>query len=201
MDNKFQLPQLKYDFNALSPYIDATTMEIHYTKHHQAYVDNLNKAIDGIPELQSKSLVELVAGVNSLPADIQTAVRNNGGGHINHTLFWEVMCSGGKDITPEFKAKIEKNFGTFDNFKTLFEKAAMTRFGSGWAWLVEYNGKLEVYSTPNQDSPYMEGKKPILGLDVWEHAYYLSYQNKRADYVSNFWNIINWEVVEMSCTV
>lgn len=194
---KFELPKLTYDYTALEPHIDAKTMEIHHTKHHQGYVNKLNAAIEGQDQAQGKSLQDLLANLDSLPADIQTAVRNNGGGHANHSLFWQVMSpEGGGEPKGELAQAIVDAFGGFAEFKKLFESAAGTRFGSGWAWLVmNAQGTLEVTSTPNQDSPLMEGKTPLLGLDVWEHAYYLNYQNRRPDYVGAFWNVVNWEKV------
>lgn len=190
-----ELPKLTYAYDALEPHIDAQTMEIHHTKHHNTYVTNLNAAIEGT-EFEGKELIALISDINALPADKQTAVRNNGGGHANHSLFWEVIAPGGANApTGELATAIDKKFGSFDAFKEEFAKAATTRFGSGWAWLVVDNGEIAVISTPNQDSPYMEGKTPILGLDVWEHAYYLNYQNRRPDYISAFWNIVNWDVV------
>ena len=190
-----ELPKLTYAYDALEPYIDAQTMEIHHTKHHNTYVTNLNAAIEGT-EFEGKELIALISDIDALPADKQTAVRNNGGGHANHSLFWEVIAPGGANApTGELATAIDKKFGSFDAFKEEFAKAATTRFGSGWAWLVVDNGEIAVISTPNQDSPYMEGKTPILGLDVWEHAYYLNYQNRRPDYISAFWNIVNWDVV------
>ena len=190
-----ELPKLSYAYDALEPHIDAQTMEIHHTKHHNTYVTNLNAAIEGT-EFEGKELIALISDINALPADKQTAVRNNGGGHANHSLFWEVIAPGGANApTGELATAIDKKFGSFDAFKEEFAKAATTRFGSGWAWLVVDNGEIAVISTPNQDSPYMEGKTPILGLDVWEHAYYLNYQNRRPDYISAFWNIVNWDVV------
>lgn len=190
-----ELPKLTYAYDALEPHIDAQTMEIHHTKHHNTYVTNLNAAIEGT-EFEGKELIALISDIDALPADKQTAVRNNGGGHVNHSLFWEVIAPGGANApTGELATAIDKKFGSFDAFKEEFAKAATTRFGSGWAWLVVDNGEIAVISTPNQDSPYMEGKTPILGLDVWEHAYYLNYQNRRPDYISAFWNIVNWDVV------
>ena len=190
-----ELPKLAYAYDALEPHIDAQTMEIHHTKHHNTYVTNLNAAIEGT-EFEGKELIALISDINALPADKQTAVRNNGGGHANHSLFWEVIAPGGANAPAgELATAIDKKFGSFDAFKEEFAKAATTRFGSGWAWLVVDNGEIAVISTPNQDSPYMEGKTPILGLDVWEHAYYLNYQNRRPDYISAFWNIVNWDVV------
>ncbi|MBM7607088.1 Fe-Mn family superoxide dismutase [Lysinibacillus composti] len=191
----FELPQLSYAYDALEPNIDAKTMEIHHTKHHNTYVTNLNAAVEGT-EFASKDLNELIANIEALPADKQTAVRNNGGGHANHTLFWEILAPGGATApTGELASAIEAKFGSLDSFKDEFAKAAAGRFGSGWAWLVVEGGELAVTSTPNQDSPIMEGKTPILGLDVWEHAYYLNYQNRRPDYISAFWNVVNWDVV------
>lgn len=192
---KQTLPKLNYAYDALEPFIDAKTMEIHLTKHHQTYVDKLNEALAKHPELDKKELIELLKDINKVPEDIRTMVRNHGGGHVNHSLFWEILA---KDLPMKGKvvSAIEKEFGSFDKFKEQFSAAAMGRFGSGWAWLVVNKGKLEIISTANQDSPLMEGKIPILGLDVWEHAYYLKYQNKRADYISAFFNIINWTVVD-----
>ena len=190
-----ELPKLSYAYDALEPHIDAKTMEIHHTKHHNTYVTNLNAAIEGT-DFAGTELITLISDIDALPADKQTAVRINGGGHANHSLFWEVIAPGGANApTGELAAAIDKKFGSFDAFKEEFAKAATTRFGSGWAWLVVDNGEIAVISTPNQDSPYMEGKTPILGLDVWEHAYYLNYQNRRPDYISAFWNIVNWDVV------
>lgn len=190
------LPELSYAHNALEPHIDERTMQIHHGKHHQGYVNNLNNALEGHADLASKSLQALLADINNVPEAIRTAVRNNGGGHANHSLFWQVMSpNGGGAPTGDLGKAIDAAFGSFDDFKATFAKAAGTRFGSGWAWLVVNNGKLEVTSSPNQDSPYMDGKTPILGLDVWEHAYYLHYQNRRPDYVSAFWNVVNWDKV------
>lgn len=190
------LPALPYDFAALEPHIDAQTMQIHHGKHHQAYVTNLNAALDKHPELQSKSLDELVKGVASVPEDIRTAVRNNGGGHWNHSLFWTLMAPGaGGAPTGAVADGISSAFGSFDKFKEQFQAAGMGRFGSGWAWLVDNGGKLEITSTPNQDNPLMDGKKAVLGVDVWEHAYYLKYQNRRADYLGAWWNVVNWNEV------
>ncbi|MDM5334519.1 superoxide dismutase [Ureibacillus composti] len=191
----FELPQLSYAYDALEPNIDAKTMEIHHTKHHNTYVTNLNAAVEGT-EFASKDLNELIANIEALPADKQTAVRNNGGGHANHSLFWEILAPGGATAPAgELASAIEAKFGSLDSFKDEFAKAATGRFGSGWAWLVVDGGELAITSTPNQDSPIMEGKTPILGLDVWEHAYYLNYQNRRPDYISAFWNVVNWDVV------
>lgn len=194
----YSLPTLAYDFNALEPHIDQTTMEIHYGKHHQTYVNNLNAALEGKAELQEKSLEELLSNLDAVPEAIRTAVRNNGGGHLNHSLFWEVIAPATENNAPTGKLAeaIEKAFGSFDAFKQEFTKAATTRFGSGWAWLVvNENGAVEVTSTPNQDNPIMDGKVAVLGLDVWEHAYYLNYQNRRPDYIASFFNIINWKAV------
>ena len=192
----FELPKLNYEYAALEPVIDAQTMEIHYTKHHNAYVTNLNKAVEGT-EYADKSIEELVKGWAELPEDIQTAVRNNGGGHYNHTLFWEelVAPSQAKEIPADLEAKLVEAFGSVEEFKEKFAAAAASRFGSGWAWLVSNDGKLEVVSTPNQDNPLTDGLVPLLGLDVWEHAYYLNYQNRRPDYIKAFWDVVNWEVV------
>ncbi|GAB2699877.1 superoxide dismutase [Paenibacillus thermoaerophilus] len=190
-----QLPPLPYPNNALEPYIDEQTMMIHHDRHHNTYVTNLNAALDQYPELHEKSLEDLLSDLNAVPEAIRTAVRNNGGGHANHTLFWEIIGpNGGGAPTGALAQAIDAQFGSFDKFKEEFTKAATTRFGSGWAWLVvDGSGKLAVTSTPNQDSPIMEGQKPIIGLDVWEHAYYLKYQNKRPDYIAAFWNVVNWE--------
>lgn len=192
----YELPPLPYAFDALEPHIDARTMEIHHDRHHNGYVTNVNNALQGHDNLAAKSVEDLLRGIDSVPEDIRTAVRNNGGGHANHSLFWTVMSpNGGGAPSGDLADAINSAFGGFDAFKETFTKAAGTRFGSGWAWLVVNNGKLEVYSTANQDSPYMEGKTPILGLDVWEHAYYLNYQNKRPDYIGAFWNVVNWDQV------
>ncbi|UOQ84152.1 superoxide dismutase [Gracilibacillus salinarum] len=194
---KFTLPALSFATDALEPHIDQTTMEIHHGKHHQTYVDKLNAAMEGQDQLADKSLAELLADLESVPDSIRTAVRNNGGGHFNHTLFWEVIAPG--TITAPAGAladAINAKFGSFDQFKEEFSNAAATRFGSGWAWLVvNGNGELEVTSTPNQDNPISEGKTAILGIDVWEHAYYLHYQNRRPEYIDNFFHVINWGVV------
>ncbi|PQZ97944.1 MULTISPECIES: superoxide dismutase [unclassified Paenibacillus] len=193
----FQLPALPYANDALEPHIDAKTMEIHHDRHHNTYVTNLNAALESAPELQGKSLEDLIANLDSVPEGIRTAVRNNGGGHANHSLFWEIIGpNGGGAPTGDIAAAIESELGGFDKFKEDFAKAATTRFGSGWAWLVVgKDGKLSITSTPNQDSPLFEGLTPVLGLDVWEHAYYLNYQNKRPDYIAAFWNVINWDEV------
>jgi Fe-Mn family superoxide dismutase len=192
----YELPKLPYAYNALEPHIDARTMEIHHTKHHQAYINNVNKALEGHADLAAKPIDELMKGLSKVPEDIRTAVRNNGGGHSNHTLFWTVLApnAGGKP-TGELASAIDSTFGSFDKFKELFNDAAAKRFGSGWAWLSVDKGKLTVESTANQDTPFSEGRTPILGLDVWEHAYYLHYQNKRPDYIAAFWNVVNWPEV------
>ena len=194
----YTLPPLAYPTNALEPHIDARTMEIHHTKHHQAYINNVNNAIKGKPDLENKSVEDLIANLNAVPEDIRTVVRNNGGGHANHTLFWTLIgpkCGGAP--VGKVAAAINQTFGSFDAFKEKFAQAAATRFGSGWAWAcVTKDGKLEIISTPNQDSPLMEGKPPILAIDVWEHAYYLNYQNRRPDYIAAFWNVVNWPEVE-----
>jgi Fe-Mn family superoxide dismutase len=194
----FTLPKLPYDYGALEPYIDAQTMEIHYTKHHQAYVDNLNKALAPYPELQQKSLTELVQNPAALPEAIRTAVRNNGGGHMNHSMFWHMMTpQGGGEPRGPVGQDIHKQFGTFAAFQDQFNAAAKSVFGSGWAWLcIDAQGKLVVTSTPNQDAPLAAGLHPVLGLDVWEHAYYLKYQNRRPDYITAWWHVINWQTVE-----
>ena len=191
------LPALPYDFGALEPHIDAQTMQIHHDKHHQAYVNNLNAALDKHPEWHNKSLEELLRGINTVPEDIRTAVRNNAGGHHNHSLFWTIMGpQAGGEPSGKLADAIGKAFGGFAKFKEAVATAATTRFGSGWAWLsVDKSGKLGVESTPNQDNPYMIGKTPILGVDVWEHAYYLNYQNRRPDYLAAWWNVVNWDEV------
>ncbi|MBK7927140.1 MAG: superoxide dismutase [Bryobacterales bacterium] len=194
----FELPALPYAHDALEPHIDKTTMEIHHGKHHNAYVTNLNKALESAPELNGKSLEELLANnLAIVPESIKTAVRNNGGGHYNHSLFWKVMGpKGGGAPVGELATAITGAFGSFDDFKTKFGAAAVSRFGSGWAWLI-WNGKaIEITSSPNQDGPVMEGKYPIIGLDVWEHAYYLKYQNRRPDYIGAWWNVVDWTVAE-----
>ncbi|MGW8958490.1 superoxide dismutase [Paenibacillus sp. NPDC055715] len=193
----FQLPELPYAKDALEPHIDALTVEIHHDRHHNTYVTNLNAALENAPELQSKSLEDLISNLDSVPESIRTAVRNNGGGHHNHSLFWEVIGpNGGGQPTGAIAEAISNELGGYDKFKEDFTKAATTRFGSGWAWLVVgKDGKLAITSTPNQDSPLSEGLTPVLGLDVWEHAYYLKYQNKRPDYIAAFYNVINWDEV------
>ncbi|OQY88881.1 MAG: superoxide dismutase [Anaerolineae bacterium UTCFX2] len=193
----FELPPLKYAFNALEPVIDAMTMEIHHDKHHGAYVANLNKALESAPELEGKSVEWILRNINQAPEGIRTAVRNNGGGHANHTLFWDWIAPGGsKSPSGKLADEINSTFGSFDSFVEKFSAAAATRFGSGWAWLVvDGNKKLQVLSTANQDSPLMDGQTPVLGLDVWEHAYYLKYQNRRPEYIKNFWSVVNWDFV------
>jgi len=194
-----ELPALPYDFAALEPHIDAETMKIHHGKHHAAYVNNLNAAVEKHPNLQGKSAEELIKNLSAVPEDIRTAVRNNAGGHVNHTMFWKIMGPGkGGAPTGAVADAIAKAFGSFDTFKEQFTKAGMGRFGSGWAWLVDTGGgKLAIESTPNQDNPMMDGKRPILGVDVWEHAYYLKYQNRRPDYLAAWWNVVNWAAVKL----
>jgi superoxide dismutase, Fe-Mn family len=190
------LPALAYDHAALEPHIDTTTMQIHHGKHHQAYVTNLNAALDKHPDLHAKSLDDLVKNLAAVPEDIRTAVRNNGGGHWNHAMFWQLMApNAGGAPTGDVASGIAAAFGSFDTFKEKFQAAGLGRFGSGWAWLVDNGGTFEITSTANQDNPLMEGKKAILGVDVWEHAYYLKYQNRRADYLGAFWNVVNWAEV------
>ena len=190
------LPPLPYAFDALEPHIDKQTMEIHHGKHHAAYVNNLNAALESHPDLQGKSAEELIRGLASLPEGIRTAVRNNGGGHVNHTMFWEIMTPGGGGApTGAIGEAITAAFGSFDTFKAEFKKAGLGRFGSGWAWLVDNGGTLAIESTANQDSPIMDGKKAIFGVDVWEHAYYLKYQNRRPDYLDAWWNVVNWNEI------
>ncbi|HAQ7826626.1 TPA: superoxide dismutase [Enterococcus faecium] len=192
----YTLPDLPYAYDALEPYIDEETMHLHHDKHHNTYVTNLNSAIEKYPELGEKTIEELLSDMDAIPTDIKTAVRNNGGGHANHSFFWEIMApNAGGEPTGEIKEAINEAFGDFSSFKEEFKKAAAGRFGSGWAWLVMENGKLAITSTANQDSPLMEGKTPILGLDVWEHAYYLKYKNVRPDYIAASWNVINWDEV------
>ncbi|QDV16483.1 Superoxide dismutase [Mn] [Gimesia panareensis] len=192
----YSLPDLPYAYDALEPHIDARTMEIHHTKHHQAYISKANAALEGHSDLAAKSIEDLMSDLSAVPEDIRTAIRNNGGGHANHSLFWTVMSpSGGGTPSGDLGDDINSTFGSFDAFKEQFANAAATRFGSGWAWLSVDGGKLVVESTPNQDTPLSEGRTPILGLDVWEHAYYLNYQNKRPDYISAFFNVINWDEV------
>jgi superoxide dismutase, Fe-Mn family len=190
------LPALPYSNNALEPHIDAQTMQIHHGKHHQTYVTNLNTALDKHPDLHTKSLDDLLRDLNSVPDDIRAAVRNNGGGHWNHSMFWKLMGpNGGGAPTGAVADAINSSFGSFDKLKEQLQAAGLARFGSGWAWLIANGGKLEIASTPNQDNPLMEGKKAVLGVDVWEHAYYLKYQNRRADYLTAWWNVVNWSEV------
>ncbi len=192
----YKLPELNYSYDALEPFIDARTMEIHYTKHHQTYIDNLNKALEGRDEFKDMPIEDLITSLNSLPDEIKTPVRNNGGGHLNHTMFWQMMGpNAGGEPKGELAEKIKDTFDGFDKFKEEFKKAALGRFGSGWAWLVVDGEELKIVSTPNQDNPITDGLKPILGIDVWEHAYYLKYQNRRADYIDAWFNVINWEKV------
>ena len=197
MSYPFQLPELGYDYDALEPHIDARTMEIHHQKHHGAYTANFNKAMEGHESIHSVDAEHILRGFHGLPAEIQAAVRNNGGGFYNHALFWDILTPGGASAPAgDLAAAIDAAFGSFDAFKEKFAAAAATRFGSGWAWLIiNPFGKLEVVSSANQDSPLMDGHTPILGLDVWEHAYYLNYQNRRPDYVAAFWNVVNWDKV------
>ncbi|HVB35528.1 MAG TPA: superoxide dismutase [Patescibacteria group bacterium] len=190
----YQLPPLPYAYDALEPYIDKMTMEIHYTKHHGGYVNNLNKALESQPDLQKLSVAELLSKLNQVPENIRTAVRNNGGGHLNHSMFWKLMKKGGGgEPKGEFAEAIQKAFGSFADFRQKFTAAALGRFGSGWAWLLVRNGSLAVESTPNQDNPVIEGARPVFGLDVWEHAYYLKYQNRRNEYIESWWHLVNWE--------
>jgi len=193
----YTLPPLPYAFDALTPHIDAKTMEIHHGKHHQAYITNANKALESYPDLAAKPVEQLLREISSAPDSVRQVLINNAGGHANHSLFWQIMCPGGSNgkDTPVYKS-IESTFGSCDAFKEKFAAAATTRFGSGWAWLAVKDGKLEVFNTPNQDSPYMTGHTPILGLDVWEHAYYLNYQNRRPDYITAWWNVVNWKKVD-----
>ncbi|MGF2086713.1 superoxide dismutase [Enterococcus casseliflavus] len=192
----YTLPDLPYAYDALEPYIDEETMHLHHDKHHNTYVTNLNAAIEKHPVLGEKTVEELLADFSSVPEDIQTAVRNNGGGHANHTFFWEILGpNAGGEPTGAIKEAIEETFGSFEDFKEEFKTAATGRFGSGWAWLVVKDGKLAITSTANQDSPLMDGQTPVLGLDVWEHAYYLKYKNVRPDYINAFWSVVNWDKV------
>jgi Fe-Mn family superoxide dismutase len=196
----FELPSLPYAYDALEPHIDARTMEIHHSKHHAGYTNNLNGALEGYPDLQAKSIEEILSDLDAIPESIRMAVRNNGGGFANHTLFWSVMGPDAGGVPGGALAEaINDKFGGFDSFKEQFSKAGATRFGSGWAWLaLKSGGELEVLSTPNQDTPLSQGMTPILGLDVWEHAYYLNYQNRRPDYIEAWWNVVNWSVVEQN---
>ncbi len=192
----FELPPLPYDYNALEPYIDEQTMHLHHDKHHQAYVTNLNTAVQGT-QFESMPVEEVVRRINEVPENVRTAVRNNGGGHVNHSMFWQIMKpNGGGEPTGELAQAINSTFGSFENFKTQFNDAGAKRFGSGWAWLVmDRNGNLSITSTANQDSPLMDGMKPIMGNDVWEHAYYLKYQNRRPEYLAAWWNVVNWDEI------
>ncbi|MCA9388344.1 superoxide dismutase [Candidatus Berkelbacteria bacterium] len=193
----FELPKLEYEYSDLEPAIDAETMEIHYTKHHAGYVEKLNTALAPYPELLAKDISEILSGIDSVPEEVRQAVINNGGGHANHSLFWQIMTPGGSNLSDgELKSAINKDLGGFEKMKTDFIEAATKRFGSGWAWLVKNGEQLEILSTANQDSPLMEGKLPILGLDVWEHAYYLNYQNRRVDYIDAWWSVVNWQKIE-----
>ena len=194
----FTLPSLPYAYDALEPYIDKVTMEIHHGKHHGTYVTNLNKALESVPNLAGKTVEELLANnCGIVPENIRTAVRNNGGGHINHSMFWQIMApKAGGQPSGRLAQALQSTFGSFDQFKDKFTAAALGRFGSGWAWLIAQDGKLDIYSTANQDSPVMEGKYPVMGLDVWEHAYYLKYQNRRAEYITAWWNVVNWAEIE-----
>jgi Fe-Mn family superoxide dismutase len=198
MKYPYSLPQLPYPYDVLEPYIDKMTMEIHHTKHHQAYVNNLNSALEKYSEFHNLELEEILKNLDQLPEEIKTAVRNNGGGHYNHSLFWEIMGpNGGGEPKGKVKEEIEKNFGSFEEFKKLFSETAIKHFGSGWAWMViTSDKKLKVYSLLNQDNPLMNGDIPIMGLDVWEHAYYLKYQNRRAEYVEAWWHVVNWNKIE-----
>lgn len=190
----FNLPELPYAYDALAPHIDEETMKLHHDKHHATYIEKTNAALEKHPELADKTIEELVSNLKSVPEDIRTVVRNNGGGHANHSFFWEILSpNGGGEPTGALKDAIEETFGGLDKFKEEFAAASAGQFGSGWGWLVVNNGKLEVVSTPNQDSPLTDGKTPLIGLDVWEHAYYLNYQNKRPAYIEAFWNVVNWE--------
>jgi len=193
---KFTLPALKFETNALEPHIDQMTMEIHHQKHHGTYINNLNNALEKLDSFESWPIEKLLKNLGELPENIRQIVKNNGGGHYNHTLFWEVLTPGGKEMSDAFKGKIEASFGSVEDFKAAFKEAALKRFGSGWAWLVVEGETLKIVSTLNQDAPISEGYKELLGIDVWEHAYYLNYQNRRADYVDAFWNVVDWSVVE-----
>jgi Fe-Mn family superoxide dismutase len=197
MKYPYSLPQLPYPYDALEPYIDTLTMEIHHARHHQGYVNNLNSALEKYPEFHNLDLEEIYKNLNQLPEEIRTQVRNNGGGHLNHSLFWEIMKPGGSEPSGEIKEAIEKTFNSFEEFKKIFSETALKHFGSGWAWLVlDKNKELKVYSSPNQDNPLMNGDLPIMGLDVWEHAYYLKYQNRRNEYIEAWWNVVNWQKIE-----
>lgn len=193
----FTLPELPYEYNALEPYVDEQTMRVHHTKHHQTYIDKLNATLENHPDLQTKTIEDLVKNIDRLPKEIQMSVRNNGGGHLNHSIFWKLMAPGqhGKP-SGKVAQSIDSVFGSFSNFQAKFTEAAVNRFGSGWVWLVDNGGKLEITSTPNQDSPISTGLEPALALDVWEHAYYLKYQNRRPEYIDAWWNVVNWQEVE-----
>jgi Fe-Mn family superoxide dismutase len=193
----YELPPLPYDYNALEPHIDAQTMQLHHDKHHQAYVTNLNNALQGLSQFDSMPIEQLVRNINQVPENVRTAVRNNGGGHANHSMFWQIMKpNGGGEPTGAIASAISSTFGSFDTFKQQFNDAGVKRFGSGWAWLVmDQNGNLSVTSTANQDSPSMDGLYPVMGNDVWEHAYYLKYQNRRPDYLAAWWNVVNWDEI------
>jgi superoxide dismutase, Fe-Mn family len=193
----FELPPLPYDYSALEPHIDTQTMQLHHDKHHAAYVTNLNNALQGLAEFEGKSAEEVIKNLNSVPEGVRMAVRNNGGGHVNHTMFWELMTPGGaKEPAGDLASALTASFGSLDAFKAAFVDAGVKRFGSGWAWLVlGSDGKLAIKSTPNQDNPMMDGEYPVMGNDVWEHAYYLKYQNRRADYLNAWWNVLNWDIV------
>jgi Fe-Mn family superoxide dismutase len=200
---QFSLPKLNYSYSAMEPFIDSVTMRIHYSAHHAAYINNLNKAIEKAPQLKGKTIEQILKTLSTLPADVQTTIRNNGGGHYNHTFFWSILTSPDKSkMSPTLEEFLTKNYGSVDKFKSAFENVAMSRFGSGWAWLIKgEDGKLKMFSTPNQDNSFMDLMKlpsgtVVLALDVWEHAYYLKYQQKRADYVKAFWNVVNWDQVE-----
>jgi superoxide dismutase, Fe-Mn family len=193
----YELPPLPYDYNALEPHIDAQTMQLHHDKHHQAYVTNLNNALQGLSQFDNMPVEQLVRNINQVPENVRTAVRNNGGGHVNHSMFWQIMKpNGGGEPTGAIASAISSTFGSFDTFKQQFNDAGVKRFGSGWAWLVmDQNGNLSVISTANQDSPFMDGLYPVMGNDVWEHAYYLKYQNRRPDYLAAWWNTVNWDEI------
>lgn len=191
----FKLPDLPYDYNALEPFIDQETMQVHHQKHHAAYVKNLNTALEKFPDLMERGLLDLIKGVDSLPESVRTAVRNNGGGHLNHSLYWEWMTPEKTTPGEKLLSAIEEKFGSLEQFKEQFTAKGLSQFGSGWAWLIVKEGVLEITSTSNQDSPFSQGAEPILGLDVWEHAYYLKYRNLRADYIANWWNVVNWREV------
>ena len=198
----YELPNLGYAYDALEPHIDARTMEIHHSKHHQTYITNANGVLENHPDLAAKSVDALIADLDSVPESVRTALRNNAGGHSNHSFFWKIIAPGGSDSpTGNLAAAIDAELGGLDSFKSAFATAGATRFGSGWAWLSVRDGKLEVHSTPNQDSPIMDGATPIIGLDVWEHAYYLNYQNRRPDYIAAFWNVLNWSQAEENFSV